>query len=423
MFRLSVAAILLVFTVGVAQSPAFAQGCTAEAGQAAFNAGDFAEAFDIFQCAYDSDPTSEDILLGIGESALMTDQYSITANTAEMAAAAAGLSNSEYGAQQIDALNAALAKRPDSLPLLMQLAHWLWLRARDEEAMPVYEAILEADPQNLFALTFRASSQAYLGQLDDAETGFQQAAALAPNNDHVYAIAATTYLDTGDPARAVDYADQAIALQPDDFAGRYVTRGDAHTDLGNYEAALADYTRALELNPGMYDALTGLGDTSYNLSNYTAAQDYYEQAITSNPSSRYARAGLATALSSLNDLGAGQAMADLFQTAAVQRELAAGKPQTLPLDFDTVYLTSIEANAGDTIRASVESVEAGLLDPALIVLDSNGQVIAFADNTNGYDAVLDGFTIPAAGTFTVMIGQLDTIQGDVRLAVSVTPAG
>jgi tetratricopeptide (TPR) repeat protein len=482
---------VLLVLLAVAAAPVAAQDCTVKAGQAAFEAGDYAEALDIFQCAYDSAPENEQVLLGIGRSALMLNQFSIAANTAEMAANAAGLSNPEYGAQQVDALSAALAETPDSLPIMTQLAHWLWLRARDEEAMPLYEAILEAEPDNVFALTFRASSQAYLGQFEAADAGFAQVFDLAPDNDHAYAIAATTYLDTGDPERAVAYADAAITLAPDDFAGRYVTRGDAYTDLGQDEAALSDYTRALELNPGMYDALIGqanaylylgqteagldavnqaldqnpdsawalilrgnlyldlsenelamadfaradalspgdvnaligLGDASYNLGDYAATADYYQQAVAADPDSRYARAGLAAALSALGDNSAGNALADLFQTAPLPVELTAtSKAQLLPLDFDTVYFAMVEANAGDTIFASAESVEAGLLDPALIVLDANGQVVAFADNTRDFDAVLEGFAAPAAGTYTIVFGLLDTISGDARFQISVTPA-
>ena len=130
------------------------------------------------------------------------------------------------------------------------------------------------------------------------------------------------------------------------------------------------------------------------------------------------------ALAALNDAGAAQALADLFQTASNPLELAAaGKPQVLPLDFGTVYVTTIEANAGDTISASAVSVEDGLLDPALVILASDGEAIAFADNTDGLDATLDNFLVAKPGTYTVLIGLLDSVSGDARLAVQVTPAG
>ena len=491
MKRLVGTAIVLLLVTGIAFSSVMAQDCTVKAGRAAFEADNYTEALSIYRCAYDSDNPNEQILLGIGRSALMLNQYSLTANTAEGAADAAGLSNREYGIEQIDALSAALAENPNSLPLMTQLAHWLWMRARDDEAMPLYEAILDADPLNLFAITFRASSQAYLDQLDSAEEGFSQATELAPNNDHVYSIAATTYLDTGNPARAIEFADQAITLQPDEFAGRYVTRGDAYFDLQNYEAALSDYSQALvispgmpialvgqadaywhlddnesgldavnqaleqnpdsiralliranlylstsehqmalndfarvqELDPGNTDALIGLGHAAFNLADYTTAADYYQQAIASDSSSRRARAGYAAALSALNDPGVAQALADLFRMAGNPMALAAaGKPQILPLDFDTVYFTEIEANAGDTISVSTESVEADRLDTALVVL-ANGEVVAYADDTNGYDAALDAFVVPEAGTYTVVIGLLDAFNGDARLSVRVTPAG
>ena len=490
MIRRLVLVSLLLSSVLLGATALYAQECTVAAGEEAFAAGQYEDAWDIFQCSYDSNPAdAETALLGIGRAALMLNQFSVAGNTAEMAADAVGATYSDYGVQQIDRLNTALNKHPDDLALLTELAHWLWLRARDDEALPLYAAILDSDPENVFALTFLASSQAYLGQLDDADAGFEQVIALAPDNDHVYAIAATSYLDNGDPERAVAMADQAIALQPDDFPGRYVTRGDANIDLDEYEAALADYTRALELQPGMFNALTGqadaylklgeadagleaidqaleqnpestwayilrgrlhlftgenelaledfgranelspddvrtltgLGDALFNMGEYEDAAATFEQAIAVDPESRYAHAGLTASLSRLDDPGTAQALADLFQTAGNPIEIAAaGKPQTLTLDFDTVYFAQVEANAGDTISASVEALETNALDPALIVLDSNGQIVAFADNTpDSNDAVLDAFVAPESGTYTIVFGLLDSRWGDVQIIVDV----
>lgn len=484
-----IAALLCILITGTVALDA--QVCSVKAGRAAFEAGQYAEAAEAYRCAYEADETDVGALIGLGWASLMLDEYSVAANTAEMAAFVSGLSNAEYGAQQIDSLNAALVANPDSIPLLTQLAHWLWLRGRDDEALPVYEALLAADPQNVFALTFRASSLAYMGEMDQADAGFAQALELAPENDHVYAIAAVTYLDNYDPERALSFVNQAIELRPDDFAGRYVTRGHAYSDLGDDEAALASYSQALVLEPGMFDALLGqananlnlgdfaagldainqaleqypnsvsalntrgrlylnsdeddlaeadfaralelnpesvgaligLGDIAFNRDDYQTAIGYFEQAVAINPASRYGQSGIAAALSRLGDPEAGQALADLFQSASNLLDLAAvGKPQVLPLDFDTVYVSQIEANAGDTISASAESVEAGRLDTAIVVL-ANGQVVAFADNTNDFDAVLDGVVATKSGDYTVLIGLLDLTSGDARIAVRVTPGG
>ena len=485
-------AVALLLTLISGTIPLAAQDCTIAAGQAAFNAGQYDEAYDIFQCVDDSGEAEEQAVLGIGRTALMLGEYSVAANAAAWAAEAVGLSQREYGPQQIDRLTRALAKDPANLPLMTELAYWLWLRARDDEAMPLYAALLEAEPENVFALTFGASSQAYMGDIDAADAGFAQALELAPDNDHIYAVAASTYHDVGYPEAALEYSNRALELLPGEFAGRYVTRGEILMDLRDYEAAIEDFQQALDLNPENFDALTGLadsllrigeydagfapvnqaldqnpdslvalvirgylylntdepdlsradfehvleldpehsgalgglGDLAYNAGDFEAAVSFYQQAITNDPTARYVQAGLAVALAALNDAGAAQALADLFQTASNPLELAAaGKPQVLPLDFGTVYVTTIEANAGDTISASAVSVEDGLLDPALVILASDGEAIAFADNTDGLDATLDNFLVAKPGTYTVLIGLLDSVSGDARLAVQVTPAG
>jgi tetratricopeptide (TPR) repeat protein len=53
-----------------------------------------------------------------------------------------------------------------------------------------------------------------------------------------------------------DY-DRAIELDPND-AQSYNNRGQAHLSKGHREQAIADFRKALELQPGLRDSLEGL---------------------------------------------------------------------------------------------------------------------------------------------------------------------
>ena len=81
-------------------------------------------------------------------------------------------------------------------------------------ALALYADRVALEPQNPFALRGVAQSLLQLGRADDALAAFAA----------------------------------AIAAEPD-FGGTYANRGILHDRMGSYEAAIADYARALELDP------------------------------------------------------------------------------------------------------------------------------------------------------------------------------
>jgi len=60
-----------------------------------------------------------------------------------------------------------------------------------------------------------------------------------------------------DDDRGIADYDQAIRLDPND-ALSYNNRGQAHLSKGHREQAIADFRKALELQPGQLDAVQGL---------------------------------------------------------------------------------------------------------------------------------------------------------------------
>ena len=76
-------------------------------------------------------------------------------------------------------------------------------------------------------------------------------AALAVNPQHVLALRgrAETLILLKQEHKAIAIYDELIALEPDFAAYYYANRGIAHDRLGEHQQALADYRRAISLEP------------------------------------------------------------------------------------------------------------------------------------------------------------------------------
>lgn len=77
------------------------------------------------------------------------------------------------------------------------------------------------------------------GRHAEAITVFEGLAALAPATAYFQSALGALRLRAGEPRRAVEHLDAALAADPSDVAAR-ANRGEAHLQLGQREAALED---------------------------------------------------------------------------------------------------------------------------------------------------------------------------------------
>lgn len=86
------------------------------------------------------------------------------------------------------------------------------------------------------------------GQLEQAQTLYQQALELQPDNADALHLMGVLASQTGDHGRAIELIDRAIAIRPQapEFFGN---RGNALRALGRLEEALASYDRAILIKP------------------------------------------------------------------------------------------------------------------------------------------------------------------------------
>ena len=97
-----------------------------------------------------------------------------------------------------------------------------------------------------------------------------------------------------EPDAAIEKLNQVIELKPE-FAEAWNRRGNAYAALGNEDRALADYERAIALNPYEFGTLESIGEIWMTRSNYRKAADYFRRALDLNPN-------LSEAAEALHDL-------------------------------------------------------------------------------------------------------------------------
>jgi tetratricopeptide (TPR) repeat protein len=91
----------------------------------------------------------------------------------------------------------------------------------------------------------------------------------------------------GNKKEAIADYDRAISINPK-FAEAYINRGSARDDLGNKKEAIADYNRAISINPKLADAYNNRGNIKFDLGNKKEAIADYNRAVLID--SKYAQA-------------------------------------------------------------------------------------------------------------------------------------
>jgi tetratricopeptide (TPR) repeat protein len=174
------------------------------------------------------------------------------------------------------------------------------------------------------------------------------------------------YLVKGDYDRALADETKAIELNPQ-LADAYVNRGSASGSKGDYDREIADETKAIELNPQLADAYTERG-IAYSLKgDYDRAIADYAQAIELNPQDLYAYQNRGVAHKNKGDYD--RAIADYDQAIRLKPEgyfyysrgssyAAKGDPAKALSDFRTAArLLDSDQQWRDKALAKVAEIE------------------------------------------------------------------
>jgi tetratricopeptide (TPR) repeat protein len=151
-----------------------------------------------------------------------------------------------------------------------------------------------------------------LGRVDEAKAILQKAARKHPKNAEVLAGLGLAFRYLDNDTCALKALDRALQLDPDN-AWALSTRGDLLCDIGEYEKAVLDLSRAIEIGPPEWRKLHKKGWALENMGAGRAqeAKKAYEAALELEPDvpddQLWAHRGLARALRLLGDTEGAQA--------------------------------------------------------------------------------------------------------------------
>lgn len=115
-------------------------------------------------------------------------------------------------------------------------------------ALKDYNKAIEIKPKNAETYSNRGVTKAKMNNFEDAIEDFNKALSFDSTMTKAHSNKGSAYFKLGKMKPAIKSFNKAIALDPD-YAEAYANRGSAYTSLGQYEQALNDFTRAVQLRP------------------------------------------------------------------------------------------------------------------------------------------------------------------------------
>ncbi len=186
------------------------------------------------------------------------------------------------------------------------------------QAIAAYQQALALDAQCLEAICGRGNARRLQGDCSGSWSDFDRAIQLAPDRGIAYVgrALATCFQEPTNPTVIADFQTGKELLAHPQTAIEYLMRGTAETQLQNSQAAIADFTKAIELNPRLVHAYNNRGNIKQQLGEWDSAIADFTKVLAINPRSATAYNNRAVVYA---DLGRSlEAIADYTQ--AIQLE-------------------------------------------------------------------------------------------------------
>jgi predicted O-linked N-acetylglucosamine transferase (SPINDLY family) len=182
----------------------------------------------------------------------------------------------------IDSFDQVIAIDPQHLDALISKGEALHHLGRFVDAIACYDRILAVAPTHLPALIDRGCAFKDLGRANEAIAEFNLALALAPDNAIVLINRGETLLVLKRNAEALDDFDRVIAIDPGLALG-WLGRANILMMSKRVNEALEACQRAVAIEPNSTKALTQIGQCQALLGNAEAAVSFFDRALAINP--------------------------------------------------------------------------------------------------------------------------------------------
>ncbi len=149
---------------------------------------------------------------------------------------------------------------------------------RLSEAEAIYRQVLAREPENPAALHLLGVASSQQGRKDVAVGLITRAIVANPRIAEFHANLALVFLEKGEPERAIQSAQQALALK-NDYPDALNHLANALKQCGRIEQAIEFYNRALAINPNFVDGLNNLADALRRVGRTTEAEACYEKVL------------------------------------------------------------------------------------------------------------------------------------------------
>lgn len=159
--------------------------------------------------------------------------------------------NSKYK-EAVEDYTQALQFKPNSTEVYLNRGFVYWFQGERKQAINDFGEVIKRHPgSTVEALAYYNRGAAYglQGNYKQAINDFEKVIKLNPDFAWgVYYNLGNVYALQGDYESAIEKYNEAIKLRPD-FAEAYNNRGFVYAKQGNYEKAIADYTKAIQSSP------------------------------------------------------------------------------------------------------------------------------------------------------------------------------
>ncbi|MDX2140841.1 MAG: tetratricopeptide repeat protein [Chloroflexota bacterium] len=235
--------------------------------------------------------------------------------------------------------------------------------------------------------------------------------------------------DMGQWSSTVTFMTEALALDANNSLAFYL-RGRAYIALDNFDAALGDFERLVELTeagasyPSREYAYWERAIAHAQTGDFDSARADMQRAAAIDPTHVNNFIGNGTIAALAGDMAtAGAAFLDLMQRWEIERveaeRMTIGTTSTVEMTSGRVVSIPFRAETGDTLTIVAASTQA---DPVLVLLGPDGTPIA-GDDDSGFmlTALIQGYTFEATGVYTLLVSHAGG-GSEGLIAVSVVPA-